>query len=840
MRWLLGVCLLSLALSSWASFLRPEHAYVANPAISSQLNPHSHSSSGVTAVVWNDDNNGGGDKNYQIAYSLFNSTTMQSFMVNFGSQQRQTEFPATAALNDRFVLVYSRDDIFLSVIYEVRFTIITYTGTVIAEDTKVLSNSADMRYADVAPLPTGHFVVSWEHNPQLLDLLGVLVLLNQFDVRVRVFNPDGTAASNSFAVTSNAISYKPRIAALDNGRFISTWYRQGRIYARLLAFTGGAITPLSSEFVALDSATNVIHSTVALGGASWIVTAKSTTGLWARAFNGTTPLSAKWIVTSSTSATDSVTTPPMGNSYLVFAWTDGSVIYAQQRDTTGTVKSPLQILANDTSVQVSQAYISAASPWRLNLNWQAKSSSTTRVTGAFLWLRNCGDGYRDDVEECDSGYGCSANCTCPVGPQWAVVEADATTIHCRCEEGYLPSEGDCVIPTPETVIAPLAGEPPVSSDIIVSPPIDVPPTSEPSTPMDNVGLEPVADEVDIVLHIVVPIIATVVTAGLILFLVLFLKKRKRRVKLLADMASDANKNTSEPSSDVPTKYTTIPSTPIVASVVQHNFTIPYKELKFNREIGSGDNGKVYEGEWQQTQVALKISTVGTSEDFLKEARLMVELRPHPNVLRLLGVSIDGPYPVLVLEYCESGSVDKFVQDAHFKPSLSVQLELISGIARGMLHLHKNSIIHRDLAARNVLLSGGQPKISDFGLSRLVDDTRQGTTKSDLGPVRWMAPESLRDDKYYSEATDVWSFGIVMWEILSRQEPHLNVDPMSIAFKIRDKGLVPSIDSEWDTSLQMLIKDCLRQNPADRPSFDQITSRLERRAEMLLVEADINL
>jgi predicted Ser/Thr protein kinase len=58
-------------------------------------------------------------------------------------------------------------------------------------------------------------------------------------------------------------------------------------------------------------------------------------------------------------------------------------------------------------------------------------------------------------------------------------------------------------------------------------------------------------------------------------------------------------------------------------VVQHNFTIPYKELKFNREIGSGDNGKVYEGEWQQTQVALKISTVGTSEDFLKEARLMV-------------------------------------------------------------------------------------------------------------------------------------------------------------------------------------------------------------------------
>lgn len=73
------------------------------------------------------------------------------------------------------------------------------------------------------------------------------------------------------------------------------------------------------------------------------------------------------------------------------------------------------------------------------------------------------------------------------------------------------------------------------------------------------------------------------------------------------------------------------------------------------------------------------------------------------MLRLLGVSIDGPYPVLILEYCEGGSLDKLVQDSKFKPSLALHLELISGIARGMLHLHKNNIIHRDLAARNILV-----------------------------------------------------------------------------------------------------------------------------------------
>jgi predicted Ser/Thr protein kinase len=74
---------------------------------------------------------------------------------------------------------------------------------------------------------------------------------------------------------------------------------------------------------------------------------------------------------------------------------------------------------------------------------------------------------------------------------------------------------------------------------------------------------------------------------------------------------------------VPTKYTNIPSTQNVASVVQNNFTVAYQALKFNREIGVGDYGKVYEGEWQQTQVALKISTAGKSDDFLNEARLMV-------------------------------------------------------------------------------------------------------------------------------------------------------------------------------------------------------------------------
>jgi hypothetical protein len=465
-------------------FLRVERTYAANPSISSQITPRSDTANGITAVVWNDN----ADGNYQVAYSLFNATTMDNIDADFVGPQRQTNNPVVAALGDRLVIVYSEDDIFLSVVYEVRFTIIQHSDQMaIAQDIKVLSTAADMRYPGVAILATGHFIVSWEHNPQLLDLLGVLVLLNEFDVRVRAFNPDGSPASNSYAVTNNKISFKPSIAALDDGRFVSTWYYNGRIYARLLAFTDGAITPLSNEFVALDAASDVIHSTVALSGGSWMVTAKSVTGLWARAFNGTSPLSGKWSISSSNSATSATSAPLMENGNLIVTWTDRSLLYAQQRDVIGTVVSPPQLLVNDSNTQVSKAYVSAVAPWIVNINWESTSNSRTSVSGAFLSVRHCGDGYRDDGEQCDGGFGCSDTCTCPQGAQWAVVDPAASTIHCRCQEGYVPSDGDCVVATPDTPIA-IVVEPPISKEIIISePPHYVSNSTAPTDPSEQVS-----------------------------------------------------------------------------------------------------------------------------------------------------------------------------------------------------------------------------------------------------------------------------------------------------------------------------------------------------------------
>ena len=136
------------------------------------------------------------------------------------------------------------------------------------------------------------------------------------------------------------------------------------------------------------------------------------------------------------------------------------------------------------------------------------------------------------------------------------------------------------------------------------------------------------------------------------------------------------------------------------------------------------------------------------------------------------------------------------------------------IVLGMLHLHSNNIVHRDLAARNILLSGtGEPKISDFGMSRLVADDEGMTTRANVGPIKWMAPESLKY-KEYSKKSDVWSFGVVVWEIVAREEPFKGEELMDLALKIRDKGYsLPIPDCE--PIFKLIMANCFKQEPQER-------------------------
>jgi serine/threonine protein kinase len=149
---------------------------------------------------------------------------------------------------------------------------------------------------------------------------------------------------------------------------------------------------------------------------------------------------------------------------------------------------------------------------------------------------------------------------------------------------------------------------------------------------------------------------------------------------------------------------------------------------------------------------------------------------------------------------------------------------------GMNHLHKFNIVHRDLAARNVLLSHSdfnitQLKISDFGMSRVLQQGNEGKTLNKSGPVLWMAPESI-GQQIYSKKSDLWMFGVLVYEIVAQCEPHVAIDPNEVAIQIRDNGLTPKIPNNCPQKLRQLMEMCWNKQPQQRPTFETICVLLE--------------
>ena len=179
------------------------------------------------------------------------------------------------------------------------------------------------------------------------------------------------------------------------------------------------------------------------------------------------------------------------------------------------------------------------------------------------------------------------------------------------------------------------------------------------------------------------------------------------------------------------------------------------------------------------------------------------------------------------EFCRNGSVeDAFIHRKEEHPYIEI-VRILRDSAAGILHLHKESVIHRDIAARNFLLGNMyQVYVTDFGLSRIKTDA-YAHTRSSLGPVKYMAPESIAK-KRYSEASDAYSFGVYVWEVLHRQLPYANLDTFEIAMGVVNG----SLDLAADESVVMpevrehgvlfeLMTACRRRDAAERPLFAEI-------------------
>lgn len=259
-------------------------------------------------------------------------------------------------------------------------------------------------------------------------------------------------------------------------------------------------------------------------------------------------------------------------------------------------------------------------------------------------------------------------------------------------------------------------------------------------------------------------------------------------------------------------------------------TIEYEDLEFGLKIGEGAFGKVYKGTWEGVDVALKVvKDIDTDamEDIMREANLMTHLGNHLNVVQFLGVSRDPDgQVVLVTKFYGNGSLHSLFMEKRVECEESDLYNIAWDIAVGLAFLHKNNVVHRDVAARNCLMGvDNRVVISDFGTSRLVEKgTNSNTTKTDIGPVRWMAPESLKN-REYSPASDVWMYGVTLWELVARDIPYGETPVIDVWARVQAEDLALEVPSDAPPVLAEVINMCLQFDPDERATLKEVMDAL---------------
>uniref|UniRef100_A0A8C1LAW0 Ephrin type-A receptor 7 n=1 Tax=Cyprinus carpio TaxID=7962 RepID=A0A8C1LAW0_CYPCA len=271
----------------------------------------------------------------------------------------------------------------------------------------------------------------------------------------------------------------------------------------------------------------------------------------------------------------------------------------------------------------------------------------------------------------------------------------------------------------------------------------------------------------------------------------------------------------------------------------HEFAreIEASRIKIEKIIGSGEFGEVCYGRMKlpgkrDIPVALKTLKAGYTEkqrrDFLGEASIMAQF-DHPNVIHLEGVVTRSKPVMIITEYMENGSLDSFlrVHDGQF--TIIQLVGILRGIAAGMTYLADLGYVHRDLAARNVLVNSNLVcKISDFGLSRVLEDDPDAayTTSGGKIPIRWTAPEAIAYRKF-SSSSDVWSYGVVMWEVMSYGErPYWNLTNRDVIKSVEEGYRLPA-PMGCPGALHTLMLDCWQKDRNERPKFCQIITVLDK-------------
>uniref|UniRef100_A0A8C4F3I0 Mitogen-activated protein kinase kinase kinase 12 n=1 Tax=Dicentrarchus labrax TaxID=13489 RepID=A0A8C4F3I0_DICLA len=246
--------------------------------------------------------------------------------------------------------------------------------------------------------------------------------------------------------------------------------------------------------------------------------------------------------------------------------------------------------------------------------------------------------------------------------------------------------------------------------------------------------------------------------------------------------------------------------------------VPFEEISDLQWVGSGAQGAVFLGKLHGQEVAVK-KVRNIKETDIKHLRKL----KHPNIITFKGICTQAPCYCIIMEYCAQGQLYEVLRAGRqIHPSLLMDWAM--GIAGGMNYLHLHKIIHRDLKSPNMLITyDDSVKISDFGTSKELSD--KSTKMSFAGTVAWMAPEVIRNEPV-SEKVDIWSFGVVLWEMLTGEVPYKDVDSSAIIWGVGNNSLQLPVPDSCPDSFKLLLRQCWNCKPRNRPSFRQILLHLD--------------
>nr|KAF6480459.1 IL2 inducible T cell kinase [Molossus molossus] len=273
--------------------------------------------------------------------------------------------------------------------------------------------------------------------------------------------------------------------------------------------------------------------------------------------------------------------------------------------------------------------------------------------------------------------------------------------------------------------------------------------------------------------------------------------------------------------------------PVTAGLRYGKWVIHPSELTFVQQIGSGQFGLVHLGYWlNKDKVAIKTIQEGamSEEDFIEEAEIMMKLS-HPKLVQLYGVCLEQHPICLVFEFMEHGCLSDYLRSQRGLFAAETLLGMCLDVCEGMAYLEKAHVIHRDLAARNCLVGENQViKVSDFGMTRFVLDDQYTSSTGTKFPVKWASPEVFSFSRYSSKS-DVWSFGVLMWEVFSEGKiPYENrsnsevVEDITTGFRLYKPRLASS-------QIYQIMSNCWQEKPEQRPSFSRLFRQLGEIAEM---------